>query len=110
MGTKRLGKGRVKNENVNEVNPLSTIDSSTQHDYFSRLYSSSNHSQTNDIESITEPSLESFFSPELHALLNRTFTIKEIRNAISKLKTGKSPGVDMILSEMLNHHRIQGFP
>ena len=37
----------------------------------------------------------------LHALLDRTFTIKEIKNAISKLKTGKSPGVDMISNEML---------
>ena len=77
------------------MNPLSAIDNSTWHDFFSRLYSSSNHPQTSDIESCTEPNLESCSSTELQALLNRTFTIKEIKNAISKLKTGKSPGVDM---------------
>ena len=90
-----------KNDNVNEVNPISAIDNSTWHDYFSRLYSSSNHPQTSDIESSTKPNLESCPNTELHALLNRTFTIEEIKNAISKLKAGKSPGVEMILNEML---------
>ena len=45
----------IKNDNVNEMNPLSAIDNSTWHDYFSRLYSSSNNPQTSDIESCTEP-------------------------------------------------------
>ena len=83
------------------MNPLSAIDNSTWHDYLSKLYSSSNHPQASDIESSTVPNLESCSGTELHALLNRTFTIKEIKNAISRLKTGKSPGVDMILNEML---------
>ena len=65
------------------------------------MYSSSNHPQTSDIESSAKPNLESCPNTELHALLNRTFTIKEVKNAISKLKSGKSPGVDMILNEML---------
>ena len=67
----------LKNDNVNEVNALSAIDNSTWHDYFSRLYSSSNHPQTSDMRSSTEPNLESCSSTELHALLSRTFTIKE---------------------------------
>ena len=91
----------LKNDNVNEVDPISAIDNSTWHDYFSRSYSSRNHLQTSDIESSTKLDLESCSSTDLHALVNRTFTIKEIKNAISKLKTGKSPGVDMILNEML---------
>ena len=45
----------LTNDNVNEVNPISAIDNSTWHDYFSRLYSSSNHPQTSDIESSTKP-------------------------------------------------------
>ena len=45
----------LKNDNVNEVNPLSAIDNSTWHDYFSRLYPSSDNPQTSDIESCTEP-------------------------------------------------------
>ena len=91
----------IKNDNVNKVNLISAIDNSTWHDYFSRLYSSSNHPQSSDIESSTKPNLESSSNTELYALLNRTFTIKEIKNAISKQKTGKSTCVDMILNEML---------
>ena len=68
--------------------------------------SSSNHPQASNIKSSIEPNLESCSSTELHALLNRTSTIKEIKNVISRSKTGKSPGVDMISNEMLNHHRI----
>ena len=68
----------LKNDNVNELNPFSAIDNRTWHDYFSRLYSSSNHPQASDIESSTEPNLESCSSTEFHAVLNMTFTTKEI--------------------------------
>ena len=42
--------------------------------------------------------------------LLQDFTIKKIQNAISKLKAGKSPGVDMILNEMLKSSQDYGGP
>ena len=42
--------------------------------------------------------------------LLQDFTIKRIQNAIAKLKAGKSPGVDMILNEMLKSSQDYGGP
>ena len=47
------------------------------------------------------PNIDSPITPELHTYLNKIITVKEVILAITNPKSGKAPGQDRIMNEML---------
>ena len=74
------------------------IELDTWFDYFNALYNR-NSMPTGQFQL---PNIDTpIITPELHTYLNKIITVKEVILAITNLKSGKAPGQDRIMNEML---------
>ena len=69
-------------------------------DYFSKFYASEPDPVINATNNM-QLKVEQSSHKNLQAVLNKVITVEEIKEAIFNLKNGKSPGIDMIMNEML---------
>ena len=88
---------RIKKDQYDQYDSSTPIELDTWFDYFNALYNR-NSMPTGQFQL---PNINSLIKPELHSYLNKIITIKEVISAITNLKSGKAPGQDRIMNEML---------
>ena len=87
----------MKKDQYDQYDSSTPIELDTWFDYFNALYNR-NSMPTGQFQL---PNIDSPITSELHTYLNKIITVKEVILAITNLKSGKEPGQDRIMNEML---------
>ena len=87
----------LKKDQYDQYDSSTPIELDTWFDYFNALYNR-NSMPTGQFQL---PNIDSPITSELHTYLNKIITVEEVILAITNLKSGKAPGQDRIMNEML---------